>query len=119
MLPCVIFPQLRNAYRKATQVQPDNAEAWYGLGIVSRELADQILHGLTRNGQSASAVKASPQAAQAQKDLSEAEQALSRAMTLDPNSTHAHMLLREAFRTAGQLDASVREYQAILQTKPQ
>ncbi len=112
------LPRAREAYKKATGLNPANAEAWYGLGITSRELADQTLHRLTDNGQSTSAAKASPQAVIARQDLAEAEHALSRAMALDPDSTHAHMILGEAFRAAGQINQSVQEYQAILKTKP-
>ncbi|MGI0133851.1 MAG: tetratricopeptide repeat protein, partial [Candidatus Micrarchaeaceae archaeon] len=35
--------QALNVYRKATSIDPGNAEAWYGRGVLSREMAGRIL----------------------------------------------------------------------------
>ncbi len=109
------LPEARAAYRKATELEPGNAEAWYGLGIVSRELADGILKQASQ--ESAGEARESREAV-ARSDLDEAEHSLSRAMSLDPDSTQAHMVLGEAFREAQEFDHSVQEYQRIIDRRP-
>jgi tetratricopeptide (TPR) repeat protein len=108
----------REAYRRATELNPNSAEAWYGRGITSRELADQMLNQASHGGQRADLAKGSPQAGAARKDLDEAETSMSRAIALDPNGIHTHLILGEAFRVSGEAEKSIGEYQAAIKGKP-
>jgi tetratricopeptide (TPR) repeat protein len=93
----------RTSYEEATRLAPENAEAWYGLAVADRVLAEQEL-------------KSSKSAAKAFMDSS--EQAMQRAMKLNPDSVHARMLLGESFRIAERYQESVREYQAATAQQP-
>ncbi len=93
----------RTSYEQATHLDPGNAEAWYGLAVADRVLAEQEL-------------KSSKSAAKAFMDAS--EQAMQRAMKLNPDSVHARMLLGESFRIAERYQESVREYQAATAQQP-
>ncbi len=93
----------RTSYEQATRLEPRNAEAWYGLAVTNRVLAEQKL-------------KNSKSAAKAFMDSS--EEAMQRAMRLNPDSVHARMLLGESFRIAERYQESVREYQAATAQQP-
>lgn len=101
----------KDYYLKATQLIPDSAEAWYGLGITSRSLAKQLSRQSIKPGNSASQVDA------AKKDLDTAAQAMSRAVQIDPHNIKIHMLLGESFRLLNDRDESIREYETVIQTR--
>ena len=110
------LPEARAAYSKATDLEPRSAEAWYGRGIVSRELADGALKQASQGNTVGEARQSEVDAARL--DLQDAEQSLSRAMTIDPDSLQAHMVMGEAFRDGQQFDSSVAEYQHVIDAKP-
>ena len=94
-------------YEQATKLQPESAEAWYGLGITNRALAEQILkasNGATR--------------AEAAQHMEAATGALQRAVAIDPNSINAYMVLGESFRIAEQYQQAVEDYKAATERKP-
>ncbi len=94
----------RASYEEATRLDPKNAEAWYGLGITERALAEQEL----KNN--------AAQKARALMDASEAS--MTTAIQLDPNSVRALMLLGESFRIAERYDEAVREYKTATEQQP-
>src|SRR3974390_563314 len=73
---------------EAARLDPGSADAWYGLGITYRSLAD-------------AAMKKSPQgtiSAQAKGLLDSALAALTKAVQLEPGSPRAHLILAESYR---------------------
>jgi tetratricopeptide (TPR) repeat protein len=94
-------------FERAAHLDGKDAEAWYGLGITDRALAEQ---GLKATG------GAAQQNAQALMDKANA--AIAKAVQLDPDSTSAHMLMGETFRIAERYDEAVQEYQSATQAKP-
>ncbi len=102
----------RASYEQASQLDPQNAEAWYGVGITNRILAERELKESRRSAQ--------PEVA-AQKSrtlMDDSERALAKAMQLDPGSVRAHMVLGESFRIAEQYAKAVEEYRAATQQQP-
>jgi tetratricopeptide (TPR) repeat protein len=94
------------SYVKATVIDSNLPEAWYGAGITYRSLADQELNRIAR-GEPASRDKAKAFLADAQKSLA-------RAVQLDPASPRAHLILAESLRDEGNLTEAVREYQTVI-----
>lgn len=94
----------RTYYDRATRLDPENAEAWYGLGIADRVLAEQSLKN-SRSDLSSKLMDASTEA-------------MRRAMKLNPDSVHARMILGESFRIAERYDESIREYKAATVEQP-
>lgn len=99
--------QASSLYARVTRLEPRNADAWYGVGITNRALAEQTLKS---SGGSARA--------QAQQFIETANAALARAVELDPNSIGAYMILGESLRIGEQYDQAVKEYEAATQRKP-
>jgi tetratricopeptide (TPR) repeat protein len=99
------------SYFKATQLDPRLAEAWYGVGITDRSLAEQRLNKAARGGPSVD-----QQALQkAAKDLLDrALEALKRAIELDPTSARPHLILAESFSEAGRLVDAIPEFEAAI-----
>lgn len=102
----------RASYKEAVRLYPQNAEAWYGLGIVERVLAERDLKQL-RPGVSSSEAQAKSRTA-----LRASEQAIGKAMQLDPGSVHARMILGESFRIAERYDLAVKEYEEATKQQP-
>jgi tetratricopeptide (TPR) repeat protein len=103
----IALNQVRSAranYEQATRLEPENAEAWYGLSISDRVLAEQEVKSRK------------PETSRAFMDAS--EQAMQRAMKLNPDSVRARMLLGESFRIAEQYEDSLREYRAATAEQP-
>ncbi len=96
-------PEAHDSYEETTRIDPRNAEAWYGLGITSRVLAER---------------ETKKSAERARVLMAESERALAKAMELDPGSVHAHMILGESFRIAERYELAVREYQAATEQEP-
>lgn len=104
-IECNNLSQSRGFYQQALRLDPQNAEAWYGLGITDRVMAEQEL-------------KQSANSARAGTMLETSEQAIGKAMQLDPGSVHARMILGESFRIAERYDLAVQEYEAATQQQP-
>lgn len=102
------YGRARQAYLQATQLDADNVDAWYGLGITCRSLADSLLK------QSSPGV-IPPEASSL---LHQSLEALTRAVALDPVSPRAHLLMAESLRDSGKFVDALREYQAVLRLNP-
>lgn len=92
------------AYFEATKLDPNSAEAWYGLGITYRSLADTL-------------IKKSPMGTippEAQRSLEQALQALAKAVAIEPNSSRAHLILAESYRDSGKYLEAIDEYKIAL-----
>lgn len=97
----------RDSYERLTRLDPQNAEAWYGLGITERALAEQDLK------------KPSPSRREEVRALMAASQgAITRGAQLEPDSVHAHMILGECFRIAERYEQAVKEYQDATAQQP-
>ena len=108
--------QSRASYQQATQLDPQSAEAWYGLGITNRVLAEQQVERSKHSAQAgAAAVNSS---AKARALMNASEESLAKAMQLDPNSVHARMILGESFRIAERYEDAVRQYQSATEQQP-
>lgn len=107
--------QAREFYGEASRSTPQNAEAWYGLGIVDRVLAEQELKQAKRSEQTAGGSEAFRKS---QALLNSSKQAMSKAMQLDPGSVRTHMVLGESFRIAERYDLAIREYKAATERAP-
>lgn len=106
------LPRSRGFYEETLRLDPRNAEAWYGLGIIDRILAERELK------QSAHAINGSEAAKKSRAMLDASEQAISKAMQLDPGSVRARMILGESFRIAERYDLAVQEYKAATEQAP-
>jgi tetratricopeptide (TPR) repeat protein len=96
------------AYLEASRLAPGNAEAWYGLGITYRSLAD-------------AAIKRSPPGtipARARQLLDSALAALTKAVDIEPTSPRAHLILAESYRDSDKFVAAIGEYQTLLRLSP-
>jgi tetratricopeptide (TPR) repeat protein len=111
-IACNHLVEARGRYQEAVRLYPQNAEAWYGLGIVDRVLAERELKE-RRASQSGSEANQGPRAA-----LRASEQEIGRAMQLDPGSVHARMILGESFRIAERYDLAVQEYKDATTQEP-
>jgi tetratricopeptide (TPR) repeat protein len=99
------------SYFKATQLDPRLAEAWYGVGITDRSLAEQRLNKAARGGPSVD----QQALRKAAKDLLDrALEALKRAIELDPTSARPHLILAEAFAEARRLVDAIPEFEAAI-----
>jgi tetratricopeptide (TPR) repeat protein len=104
------FRAANTAYAEAVKRNPKLAEAWYGLGITFRSLADAQLNPAT-NQQPAKNT-------QSQKLLGQSLAALTRAVALDPDSPRAHLILGESLRDSGNLTGAIPEYRAAIRLAP-
>ena len=102
-------------YAEATRLDPQNAEAWYGLGITDRALAEQEFEESKRSGPE-SGSEASTNKSRALMNAS--EDAINRAMQLDPGSVRARMILGESLRIAERYSEAIREYKAATEQQP-
>ena len=96
------------AYLEASKLAPGNTDAWYGLGITYRSLAD-------------AAMKKSPPgtiSAQARHLLDSALRALTKAVELDPYSPRAHLILAESYRDSDKFGEAIAEYDKLLRLNP-
>jgi tetratricopeptide (TPR) repeat protein len=96
------------AYLEATRLAPDSADAWYGLGITYRSLADAAMK------------KSSPGtvSAQARPLLDSALAALTKAVQLEPGSPRAHLILAESYRDSEKFAEAIAEYETLLRLSP-
>jgi tetratricopeptide (TPR) repeat protein len=101
------YKHARDAYSQASALDPRSAEAWFGIGITDRSLADAILK--TNHGPNA----------ECEQLLHDSLTALTRAAELDPSSPRARLILAESYRDSGKLVDALSEYQAILRISPE
>lgn len=104
------FQDAHAIFEKLALSDPSSAEAWYGLGITARSLAQEQLSEAARQG--------SIGAAKAGTLLDEARNALGRAIDLDPASIQAHLILAESLSESGKLVDALPEYQTVVRLAP-
>jgi len=107
------YQRANEKYAQAAALDANLAEAWYGVGITNRSLAEEILNRAARTGAN------KPQAQQKARDLlDKAQQALTRAMELEPSSPRTHLILAESFADSGKFSDAIREYQTTINLAP-
>jgi tetratricopeptide (TPR) repeat protein len=114
-IECNHLPRSRDFYQQALRLDPRNAEAWYGVGITDRVLAERELKRSTTSAHAGNTPQATKKS-QAMLDAS--EQAIGKAMELDPGSVRARMILGESFRIAERYDLAVQELKAATGQQP-
>jgi len=100
------FTNANSAYAEAVKRDPKLAEGWYGLGITYRSLAEEQLNR--------AAHRETANAAESHRLLDQSLVALNQAVTLDPDSPRAHLILGESLRDSGKLVDAIPEYQAAI-----
>ncbi|PYT29437.1 MAG: hypothetical protein DMG57_11710 [Acidobacteria bacterium] len=105
------FRRANNAYLEATQRDPRSAQAWYGVGITRRSLAESLLRDATRHG------KTKPE--EATELLRNALDSLNRAVALDPDAVQAHLMLAESLRDSGKYVEAIPEYETAIRLRPE
>lgn len=108
------YGQANSLYAKAADLDPNLAEAWYGVGVTDRSIAEGILNQAARAGKTNEPVTKE----KVQHLLDGAMQALTRAAELDPNSAHTHLLMAESMADAGKPAEAIPEYQAAMKLDP-
>ncbi len=108
------YRRANHFYAKAAAMDPQIAEAWYGLGVTSRSLAEEKLNAAARTGTAQDPAEKQ----QIQKLLDNAVEALNRAVALDPNSARTHLLMAESLSDSGKFVQAVSEYQEALKLDP-
>ncbi len=104
------FQAANEAYSKATKLDPTLAEAWYGVGVTDRSMAEELLNHAARQGKpNDESIKPKVQAL-----LDNAMEALSQAVQLDPASARAHLLMAESLASSGKFTEAVPEYQTAI-----
>ncbi len=109
------YSRANELYAKAVALDSQLAEAWYGLGVTDRSLAEGILNKAARQGEARNEATKT----KVQHLLDGAMQALTRAVELDPNSAHTHLLMAESLSDAGKLVEAVSEYNAAIKLDPE
>ena len=104
------FKSANYAYFRATKRDRNCAEAWYGVGITDRSLAEEKLSQAARRG--------AVHAPETQALLDDAYKALKRAAELDPQSARVHLILGESLRDSGKLVQAIPEYEAAIRLEP-
>ncbi len=104
------FSRANTAYAEAVLRDPNLAEAWYGLGITFRSLAEAQLNHTA---------KPAGNTAEWKRLLDQSLAALTRAVALAPDSPRAHLILGESLRDSGKLADAIPEYQAAIRLAPE
>jgi tetratricopeptide (TPR) repeat protein len=102
------YQRANELYAKAVALDAQLAEAWYGLGVTDRSLAEELLNQ-----------KGGLRDQRVQHLLNDAVQALTRAVELDPNSARTHLLMAESLSDAGKVDEATLEFNAAIKLDPQ
>jgi tetratricopeptide (TPR) repeat protein len=105
------FKSANDAYLKAAKRDRNSAEAWYGVGITDRSLAEAELNHGARSGR--------VQTPETRTLLDNAYKALRRAAELDPQSARVHLILGESIRDSGKLVQAIPEYETAIRLEPQ
>lgn len=109
------YRQANDAYTKAAALDSHLAEAWYGVGVTDRSMAEEILNQAVRSGK----INDETATRDARHLLDAALEALNRAVQLEPNSARTHLLMAESLSDSGKLVEAVAEYRAALNLNPQ
>ena len=104
------FANANAAYAEAVKRDPKLSDAWYGLGITYRSLAEDQLNR--------AAHREPGNAAEWQRLLDQSLVALNRAVELAPDSPRAHLILGESLRDSGKLVDAIPEYQTAIRLAP-
>ncbi len=108
------YRRANQLYAQAVAMDSKLAEAWYGLGVTDRSLAEQTLNAAARSGRADSPELKS----EVQQHLDGAVQALERAVDLDPNSARTHLLMAESLADSGKLAEATPEYETAMKLDP-
>ena len=108
------YRQANDAYTKVAALDSHLAEAWYGVGVTDRSMAEEILNQAARSGKITD--KAATQ--DARHLLDAALEALNRAVQLEPNSARTHLLMAESLSDSRKLAEAAAEYRAALNLNP-
>jgi tetratricopeptide (TPR) repeat protein len=108
------YQRANQAYRKAADLDNHLAEAWYGVGVTDRSMAEDLLNQAARSGR----ITDESATREAHGLLDGALDALNRAVQLEPNSARTHLLMAESLSDAGKLVEAVAEYHAALKLEP-
>jgi len=108
------YRRANEAYTKAAALDSNSAEAWYGVGVTDRRLAEAILNRAARSGR----MKDDASTHGARPLLDAALEALNRAVQLEPDSARTHLLMAESLSDSGKLVEAVAEYHAALKLDP-
>ena len=108
------YRQANEAYAKAATLNSHLAEAWYGVGVTDRSMAEAILNQAARSG----TIKDEAATRDARHLLDDALGALNRAVQLEPNSARTHLLMAESLSDSGKLVDAAAEYHAALKLDP-
>jgi tetratricopeptide (TPR) repeat protein len=100
-------------YSKAATLDGSLAEAWHGVGVTDRSLAEDLLNRAARNGEKAESSRVKVQGL-----LDHALKALTRAVELDPNSARIHLIMAEAMSDSGKLAEASAEYRTAMKLDP-
>lgn len=109
------FSRSNDNYRKAAQLNPGLADAWYGAGVTDRSQAEQLLKKAVR-GTSPTGKEALEKEANGL--LARALEELTRAVQLAPESARQHLILAESLSEAGRLVDSIPEFEAAMKLDP-
>jgi tetratricopeptide (TPR) repeat protein len=107
------YQRANEKYAQAAALDANLAEAWYGVGVTNRSLADEMLNRAVRAG-----VNKTSAQQKAQDLLAKAQQALTRAVDLEPSSPRTHLILAESLADSGKFTDAVREYQTTINLAP-
>ena len=102
-------------YRKAAQLNPGLADAWFGAGVTDRSRAEQLLKKAV---QAAPLIDKQALEKEASRLLARALEELTRAVELVPGSSRQHLILAESLSEAGRLVDSIPEFQAAMKLDP-
>lgn len=101
-------------YTEAAALDSHLAEAWYGVGVTDRSMAEVVLNEAARSGR----ITDEAATRDARRLLDGALAALNRAVQLEPNSARTHLLMAESLSDAGKLVEAIAEYHAALKLNP-
>jgi tetratricopeptide (TPR) repeat protein len=104
------FANANAAYAEAVQRDAKLSDAWYGLGITYRSLAEDQLNRASN--------RESGNPAEWHRLLDQSLVALNRAVALAPDSPRAHLILGESLRDSGKLVDAIPEYQTAIRLAP-
>jgi tetratricopeptide (TPR) repeat protein len=108
------YAAANEAYAKAAALDGTLAEAWYGVGVTDRSMAEELLNRAARDGK-ANDDSVKPKI---QKLLDGALDALARSVQLDPAAPRTHLLMAESLSAAGKFPEAILEFQAAIKRDP-
>ena len=104
------YQAANEAYSKAVKMDAHLAEAWYGVGVTDRSLAEDLLNHAAREGKAdGESIKPKVQSL-----LHGAVEALGQALQLEPDSARAHLVMAESLSSSGKFPEAVPEYETAI-----